>query len=249
MNLQQIEEQKQSLTTCIKELREIEKCLLLHRNYQYKCFGYLNNVVGEIMGTIDGLLLRTIYLEKRNDKNLPLIFEQHLQLINTIFFTSLLIAIECGFRDILGDKIIEIKEINVNRKIDDLINEIEILSIDAQCKTKIKNKLEKLKSKQASFNDYRDTVLKTSVLPTYPPNFDKQSRVYLEALRIIRNKLSHGYCGGTQLSTHEIKTIKLAKLSQVINQNNELCSGVLFFKIILKNVIKFFEEVTKNGKS
>lgn len=238
MNLQQIKEQKRALKTCINELGEIEKCLLLHKNSQHKCFGYLNNVVGEIIGTVNGLLLRITYLEKRGDKNLPSIFDQHLQLINRIFFTSLLLAIECAFRDILGNKTIEI---SMNKKIDNLINEVEVLSI--------KNKLEKLKSKQASFNDYRDKVLKISLLPPDPPGFDKQSKTYLEALRIIRNKLSHGYCGGTQLSNHEIESIKFAKLSQMINQNNELCSSVLFFKPVLKDIIKFFEEVTKNGKS
>lgn len=245
MNLQQVEEQKQSLKTCIAELGEIEQCLLLNSNSQYKCFGYLNNVVGEIIGTVDGLLLRTKYLEKWNDKNLTSVFDQHLQLINRIFFTSLLIAIECGLKDIIGNKT---TEIGINKRIDDLLTYIKTLEIDVQYKSKLEEKLGKLKSKQYSFNDYRDAVLKTSVLPTDPPNFDQQSKDYLEALRIIRNKLSHGYCGGAQLSEHEIKAIKLAKLSEMIDKDKRLCSSVLFFKLILKNIIKFFEEVTKNDK-
>ena len=228
---------KKDLIEAIKEFGLFGSQLLKKGNKPYLA---INTTVNDTKTQLISLLL---YIDGKNVYYISSFHEEffisQLRATYRYFLFTIQIAIQAGLNDLINERKIPIVNNRANK-----INEL-IKSLRKSCGKDISKKqdhdLESLVPRFYQFNDYLDSVLNNLSLPT---GFPKQSRNFLTALSLARNKSSH-FNDEEVLTKSEIEILSKGKLGKLIGKDNMLVMDIQYLAPILRDVVKVFNVLIK----
>lgn len=226
----------QKLKGEIKELKNIQEILSL-KNPSYE---FLDPTLNNSIGLMVDLL---IYLEDKNPyfKGFSENLANHKQTaMHRVFFTDLHIATEEGLREIINNNQM-IVIVNRNKLAEKIISDIKTKLKNTKLISKELERILKLAGNFPVFNDYLNSVL--DEIESLDKKFKLSSRVYFDALSIIRNKVSHAEM---KLSEEEKDKLRKAKFDKAIASDGNLQMTFEGYSLLLKDVIRFFDHLYAN---
>ena len=227
----------EKLKISIVDLQKLQKVLLI-KNPVYL---FLNPVFGNVIASMVDLLA---YFERKNPYYTDFdetFFNNRQAGMHRAFFTDLHVTTEEGLREIIDKNNFRVV-ISKQKLAEKIVKNIKQSLKNTKNIDKELEKINDLGGNFTTFNDYLNAVLKNIPL-------DKQyklaCRVYFDALNIIRNKVSHS---DMSLSEKEKEKLIKAKFKNAISPKGELQMTFEGYKLLLIDIIKFFDTLNATIK-
>jgi len=158
------------------------------------------------------------------------------QSLNRYFLLDIFIALELEIKNILISNKFNNITSGMGRKYKLLLDELETASNNSPQLLASIVKLRKFTKKNAEFDDYFNYLLKN--LRNENDTYLKDSRLFIDALKIVRNKLSHS---DLSLTDTQRMTLHKSPLNKMVGENNTLLASVIFCPVIARNIILFLK--------
>jgi len=220
----------------VRELKNIQKIVGTKKPSYPFLDPTINNSITSLVDLLVCLENKNPYYKSFNKK----FFDYKQTAMHRAFFSDLHIGVEGSLKELIDNQGFKVF-VSKHELAKSIVKKIEEKLKDTTPIPKELNKILKLGSKFATFNDYLNTVLDN--IESLDRKYKSESRAYFDALNIIRNKISHS---DMTLSETEKEKLKKAKFSKAILPNGFLQMTFEGYKSLLMDIVRFFDRLYSN---